>query len=176
MMIDKNQVVSIEYEVKENGKNEILDSNIGGRPLEFIMGSGEIIKGLEEAVAEMQVGDKKEVIVAPINAYGEYISDYVQEVPRDQFVGIELEQGMTLFGQGENGETVQVIVKDFNEDVVIVDYNHPLAGKELQFFVTVLDVREATEKELNYGLHHHHHEHHHEGGCCGGGGGGCGCH
>lgn len=171
-MIDKNQVVSIEYEVKENGTDKVLDSNVGGKPLEFIMGSGQIIKGLEEAIAEMSVGDKKEVIVASVNAYGEYISDYIQEVPRDQFVGIDLQEGMTLFGQGENGETVQVIVKDFNDEVVIVDYNHPLAGKELNFVVTILDAREATEKELACGLHHH--EHHNGGGCCGGGG--CGCH
>ncbi|EEO26633.1 FKBP-type peptidyl-prolyl cis-trans isomerase [Helicobacter winghamensis] len=170
-MIDKNQVVSIEYSVKEEGANDVLDSNIGGKPLEFIMGAGEIIKGLEEAVAEMKVGDKKEVIIAPINAYGEYQSDYVQEVPRDQFVGIDLQQGMTLFGQGENGETVQVIVKDFNDEMVIVDYNHPLAGKTLNFSVTILATREATEKELSCGLHYQ--EHNHGGGCCGGG---CGCH
>lgn len=115
-MIENNQVVSIEYEVKENGTDSVLDSNIGGKPLEFIMGAGEIIKGLEEAIAQMSVGDKQEVIVAPANAYGEYFSNYVQEVPRDQFVGIDLQQGMTLFGQGENGETAQVIVKDFNDE------------------------------------------------------------
>lgn len=171
-MIEKNQVVSIEYEVRENGKEEILDSNIGGKPLEFIMGAGEIIKGLEEAVAEMSVGDKKQVIIAPVNAYGEYVSDYIQEVPRDQFVGIDLQEGMTLFGQGEDGQTVQVIVKDFNDEVVIVDYNHPLAGKELDFSVTILGVRMATEKELAYGLHHQE-QHGQGGGCCGGG---CGCH
>lgn len=170
-MIENNQVVSIEYEVKENGTDNVLDSNIGGKPLEFIMGAGEIIKGLEEAIAQMSVGDKQEVIVAPANAYGEYFSDYVQEVPRDQFVGIDLQQGMTLFGQGENGETAQVIVKDFNDEMVIIDYNHPLAGKELHFVVTILDAREATEKELTCGLHHQEH-HHNEGGCCGS----CGCH
>ncbi|CAM3637420.1 peptidylprolyl isomerase [Helicobacter sp. UBA3407] len=170
-MIENNQVVSIEYEVKENGTDSVLDSNIGGKPLEFIMGAGEIIKGLEEAIAQMSVGDKQEVIVAPANAYGEYFSNYVQEVPRDQFVGIDLQQGMTLFGQGENGETAQVIVKDFNDEMVIIDYNHPLAGKELHFVVTILDSREATEKELTCGLHHQEH-HHSEGGCCGS----CGCH
>lgn len=169
-MINNNQVVSIEYQVKENGTDSILDSNIGGKPLEFIMGAGEIIKGLEDAVAKMSIGDKQEVVIAPVDAYGEYNSEYVQEVPRDQFVGIDLQQGMTLFGQGENGETVQVIVKDFNDDVVIVDYNHPLAGKELNFSVTILSVREATEKELSCGLHHQEHS---GGGCCGGG---CGCH
>lgn len=169
-MIENNRVVSIEYEVKETGSNEILDSNKGEKPLEFIMGAGHIIKGLEEAVAHMEEGEEKEVIVAPANAYGEYFSEYVQEVPRDQFSGIDLQQGMTLFGQGENGETVQVIVKDFNDDNVIIDYNHPLAGKELHFIVKVLGVREATENELNCGLHSG--GHHHEGGCCGG----CGCH
>lgn len=171
-MIKNNQVVSIEYQVKENGTDNILDSNIGDKPLEFIMGAGEIIKGLEEAIAQMSVGDKKEVIVAPANAYGEYFSDYVQEVPRDQFVGIDLQQGMTLFGQGENGETAQVIVKDFNDEIVIIDYNHPLAGKELHFVVTILDSREATEKELTCGLRAQEHHHGEGGGCCGS----CGCH
>lgn len=170
-MIENNQVVSIEYQVKENGTDKILDSNLGGKPLEFIMGAGQIIKGLEEAIAQMSVGDKQEVIVAPINAYGEYISDYVQEVPRDQFVGIDLQQGMTLFGQGENGETVQVIVKDFNDEVVMIDYNHPLAGKELHFEVSILESREATDKELACGLHHQDH-HNGSGECCGN----CGCH
>ncbi len=171
-MIENNQVVSIEYQVKENGTDEILDSNIGGKPLEFIMGAGEVIKGLEEAIAQMSVGDKQEIVIAPIDAYGEYISDYVQEVPRDQFVGIDLQQGMTLFGQGENGETAQVIVKDFNDEMVIIDYNHPLAGKELHFIVTILDSREATDKELTCGLHHQEHHHGEGGGCCGN----CGCH
>ncbi|WP_104721187.1 FKBP-type peptidyl-prolyl cis-trans isomerase [Helicobacter mesocricetorum] len=170
-MISNNQVVSIEYQVKEDGTENILDSNIGGQPLEFIMGKGEVIKGLENAVAKMSVGDKQEIVIAPVDAYGEYISDYVQEVPREQFVGIDLQAGMTLFGQGDNGQTVQVIVKDFNDDVVIVDYNHPLAGKTLSFAVTLLDAREATEKELSYGLHANHNG---GGGCCGGGG--CGCH
>lgn len=170
-MINNNQVVSIEYQVKEEGTENILDSNIGGKPLEFIMGSGAVIKGLENAVAKMSVGDKQEIVIAPNDAYGEYISDYVQEVPREQFVGIDLQAGMTLFGQGDNGQTVQVIVKDFNDDIVIVDYNHPLAGKTLSFAVTLLDVREATEQELSQGLHAHNHG---DGGCCGGGG--CGCH
>ncbi|MDE5603902.1 MAG: peptidylprolyl isomerase [Helicobacter sp.] len=172
-MINNNQVVSIEYQVKENGTENILDSNIGQKPLEFIMGNGEVIKGLENAVAQMSVGDKQEIIIAPADAYGEYISDYVQEVPREQFVGIDLQAGMTLFGQGDNGQTVQVTVKDFNDEVVIVDYNHPLAGKTLNFAVTLLGAREATEKELSYGLYAHEH-HHGGGGCCGGGG--CGCH
>ncbi|CAM2913430.1 FKBP-type peptidyl-prolyl cis-trans isomerase [Helicobacter burdigaliensis] len=171
-MITNNQVVSIEYEVKEKDNADILDSNVGGKPLEFIMGSGEIIKGLEEAVVAMEIGQSREVIVEPINAYGEYNSEYIQEVPRDQFVGIDLQEGMTLFGQGENGESVQVIVKGFNDEVVIVDYNHPLAGKTLHFNVKLLGVREATEKELSCGLHHQEHSHG-GGGCCGGG---CGCH
>lgn len=173
-MIENNKVVSIEYEVKDKGTNEVLDSNIGGKPLEFIMGLGHVIKGLEEAVAQMSEGEKKEIFVSAQDGYGEYLSDHVQEVERSQFVGIDLQKGMTLFGQGENGETVQVIVKDFNDDNVIVDYNHPLAGKELHFSVSILGVRDATEKELSHGLNWE--EHQHGGGGCCGGGGGCGCH
>lgn len=171
-MIKDNFAVSIEYEVKEEGNGEVLDSNIGYKPLEFIMGRGEVIRGLENAIASMEIGESKDIVIPPSEAYGDYNSEYVQEVPRDQFVGIDLQEGMTLFGQGENGETVQVTVKGFNDEVAIIDYNHPLAGKTLAFSVTILDAREATEQELSCGIGGHHHGG--GGGCCGGGG--CGCH
>ncbi|HCZ19282.1 FKBP-type peptidyl-prolyl cis-trans isomerase [Wolinella succinogenes] len=175
LTLANNHVVSIEYEVRENGSADIIDSNVGGKPLEFLLGAGQVIQGLENALLGAQVGEKKSVVVAPEEAYGVRYPDYVQEVPREQFEGIELVQGMTLFGQGEDGQTVQVIVQEFNDQVVIVDYNHPLAGKALQFEVTVLEAREATEKEILQGSACGNHEHDHE--CCGGSGShGCGCH
>lgn len=178
-MISKDKVVSIEYEVFNQADNALLDSNKGGTPLEFLIGSGQVINGLEDAIMGASIGDNIKATIAPENAYGVYQSDFVQEVPKEQFEGIELKAGMTLFGQGEDGQTIQVSVKDFNDEVVIIDYNHPLAGKTLQFDVKILDVREATEMEILQGTtagscgcgSNDGHS-----GCCGGhSGGGCGC-
>ncbi len=164
--IKHNKVVSIEYSVRNKEDQALIDSNKEGKPLEFLFGSGQIIAGLENALLEKSAGDALEVEVKPEDAYGIYKVDFLQEVPREQFEGIDLKEGMTLFGQGERGETVQVVVKDFNDKTVMIDYNHPLAGKTLIFDVKVLDVRDATEQEiLNQSIG--------GGGCCGGG---CGCH
>ncbi|MCE3039826.1 FKBP-type peptidyl-prolyl cis-trans isomerase [Helicobacter anatolicus] len=182
-MIENNKVVSIEYSVKDKETLDLIDSNVDGKPLDFLMGASQVIIGLEKALLGKSIGDKMQVEVQPEDAYGVHRVDFLQEVPREQFEGIELKNGMTLFGQGEHGETVQVIVRDFNEKVVMIDYNHPLAGKTLIFDVTILDVRDATEQEIlnggvgmsgGCGCHDHGDDHHGEGGgCCGGG---CGCH
>lgn len=182
-MIAHNKVVSIEYEVSDVASKEMIDSNKSGAPLEFLVGANQIISGLENALMGAKTGDKLSVEVKPEGAYGIYQPDLIQEVARDQFEGIELKAGMTLFGQSDDGQTAQVIVKDFNDQIVIIDYNHPLAGKTLNFNINILDVRDATEMEIlqggvgggcgcgSGGGHHHHGG----GGCCGGGGGGCGC-
>lgn len=181
-MITQNKVVSIEYEVSDARNNEVIDSNKDGTPLEFLVGANQIISGLENALMGAKSGDKLSIEVKPEDAYGIYQADLIQERTRDQFEGIDLRVGMTLFGQSDDGQTAQVIVKDFNDQVVIIDYNHPLAGKTLNFNVSVLDVRDATEMEIlqggvgggcgcgTGGGHHHHHDN--GGGCCGGG---CGC-
>ncbi|TLD96041.1 peptidylprolyl isomerase [Helicobacter jaachi] len=186
-MIAPNKVVSIEYEVFNQADNALLDSNKGGSPLEFLVGSGQIISGLENALIGANVGDNIKATIQPEDAYGTYQSDFVQEVPREQFENIDLKAGMTVFGQSEDGQVTQVSVKDFNDKFVIIDYNHPLAGKTLDFDVKVLDVREPTEMEIlqggvggGCGCGSGEGHHHGGGGCCGGGGhahggGGCGC-
>jgi len=152
MAIEKeNSVVAIEYEVKEAGTTEVVDSNKGAQPLEFITGKGHIIPGLESALVGMNKGESSDVMVKAEDAYGELNPEAVQTIPRDQFEGIDLTEGMMLYGQGEGGQTVQVVVKSFNDNEVTVDFNHPLAGKDLMFSVTVLDERAATEDEAATG-------------------------
>ena len=148
MSIENNQVVGIEYELKEKGGNEVIDSNKGQAPLEFIVGKGQIIPGLEKELIGMNVGDKKQITVPASEAYGEVNPDAVDELPKEQFAGIDLQPGLPLYGQGENGETIQVVVKEVKDDSVVIDYNHPLAGKDLVFDVNVVNAREATEDEL----------------------------
>ena len=205
MSIQDNQVVSIHYELKSVDNGEILDSNLQGAPLSFIVGKGQIIPGLEEKIKGLKAGESANIEVAAADAYGVYDENAVQTLPKEQFAGLELNVGMTLYGQGEHGETVQVIVKSFNDENVEIDFNHPLAGQDLLFAITVAEVREATADELangyvgqahscgcgsgGCGSHDHNddeccggHGHEHgEGGCCGGeshshGGGCCGSH
>ncbi len=148
MAIAENSVVSIEYDLVEDGKSDIVDSNKGEAPLEFITGKGQIIPGLEKELMKMSKGESAEIKVDAANAYGERNPEAQETLPKEQFAGLELEKGMQLYGQGENGETVMVTVTDFDDNTVSVDYNHPLAGKDLVFSVTVKDVREATDDEL----------------------------
>ena len=165
----QNSVVGIEYEVKEKGTTEVVDSNKGAQPLEFVMGKGQIIPGLEKALVSMNEGESGDILVEAADAYGDVNPEAMQTLPREQFEGVDLTEGMTLYGQGEDGQTVQVTVKSFDDKEVNVDFNHPLAGKDLMFSVTVLSAREATADEIESGVVGGKAE----GGSCGTG---CGCH
>ena len=176
MTASNEKVVGIEYELRVNGEDQVVDSNIGQKPLEFLFGKGQIIPGLEKELEGLKEGENKEVVVSASEAYGEYNPEAMQSLPKEQFAGIDLTEGMTLYGQGQNGETVQVVVKGFDDESVTIDHNHPLAGKDLNFAVTVTAVREATPEELASGAvaseccSTEGGEHKHDaGGCCGGG-------
>ncbi|QKJ23881.1 FKBP-type peptidyl-prolyl cis-trans isomerase [Poseidonibacter lekithochrous] len=176
-----SKVIGIEYTLKDANTGEQLDTNVGQAPLEFIAGKGQIIPGLEAKLVEMEASETADVMVEPKDGYGEYNDEAVQLLPKEQFAGIELTEGMSLYGTGENGETVQVVVKSFTEDEVTIDYNHPMAGKTLMFSVVITSARAATEEELQTGVVGGMAAM--GGGCCGGGGsseptqsqGGCGC-
>jgi len=184
-----NKVISIEYTLNDANSKVQLDTNVGGSPLEFISDMGQIIPGLEKELVNLNAGDKADVLVQPADAYGEYNEEAAQTLPKEQFADIELTEGMSLYGTGEGGETVQVVVKEVKEDEVTIDYNHPMAGKTLMFSVTVLATRAATEEEIQVGVvggmaaagggccgggscgtdsadQGHSHDHGSEGGCC----------
>ena len=147
-----SKVYSMMYSVVDTSTNKEVDSNVGSEPLEFITGIGQIIPGLENEVLKMNTGDKADILVKAQDAYGDRNPEAIQTLPKEQFSGIELEEGMMLYGSGENGETVQVMVQSFDDDSVTIDYNHPLAGKDLMFSVEIVDVRDATEEELATGV------------------------
>ena len=142
-----NSVVGITYELTEAGSSEVLDSNVESQPLEFITGFDYIIPGLERGLVGMNEGDSKTIVVQPSEGYGEYSSEQIHAYPRDHFEGVELVEGMTLYGRGDQGQTIEVKVVSFDDEEVEIDGNHPLAGKELHFAVTVLSLRDATEDE-----------------------------
>ena len=160
-----DKVIGIEYSLKDANTGEQLDTNVGGKPLEFITGKGQIIPGLENKVVEMNLNEEADVLVEPAQAYGEINEEAIQTLPKEQFAGIELTEGMSLYGSGEQGETVQVTVKSFTDTEVNIDYSHPMAGRTLMFSVSILSVREATEEEVQTGV---------VGGMAAAGGGCCG--
>ncbi|MBJ3762428.1 peptidylprolyl isomerase [Maribius pontilimi] len=121
-----------------------FDSSEGRAPLEFTLGSGMIIPGLDSAIAGMEVGDKKTVTVAPDDAYGAHDPNRVQAVPRDQFPDdLPTEPGTQLQMQTPDGQAVPVMVADATETEVTLDANHPLAGKDLTFAVEIVAIKAA---------------------------------
>ena len=153
MQIAKNTVVAIDYVLKDDN-GQVLDSSADRTPLSYLHGASAIIPGLERALDGKQAGDQFEVSVAAEDAYGERNEALQQDVPREQFAGVEdLEVGMQFRVDSSSGPMVITIVR-IADEVVTVDGNHPLAGVNLNFAVTVREVRQATEEEVAHGHAH----------------------
>lgn len=174
MAIGENTIVKINYKgTLEDGS--VFDTSEGREPLEFIFGMGMIIPGLEKGLNGLNVGDKKSVNVPHAEAYGPVMEQAIQEVPKTQFpADMELKEGMQLAAQGPQG-VIPVLVKEVKDETVVVDFNHPLAGKDLTFDVEVVEVKEATEDEKKRILEPlmAAHGHSQEDGCAGCAGGDC---
>lgn len=161
MPIARDSVVTIHYTLKDDA-GEVIDSSASGEPLAYLHGHGNIVPGLEKELTGRDVGDKVSVMVPPAEGYGEYDKDLVQSVPRRALRGIkDVRAGMHLHAQTEQGPRT-VTVTRVAGDMVTLDGNHPLAGKNLNFDIQIEDVRQATEEELSHGHVHGAHGHHHD--------------
>ncbi|WP_227429341.1 FKBP-type peptidyl-prolyl cis-trans isomerase [Psychrobacter sp. I-STPA6b] len=150
--ITKDTAVLFNYTLTDEDGN-VLDQS-QGEPLAYLHGHNNIIPGLEAQLEGKSAGEKLKAVVEPAQAYGEYQEQAVQEVPRENFQGVEdIQPGMQFQSQA-GGQVMLVTVKDVQDDVVIVDANHPLAGKTLTFDVEIVEVRAATEDELSHGHIH----------------------
>lgn len=154
MNIQNNSAVSFHYKLTDDdGIN--IDSSEGKEPLDYLHGAGNIIPGLEKALEGKTIGDSLTVAVTAAEGYGEVQKELIQEVPKESFQGIDtIEVGMQFEAQTGQGGTVPVTVVAVTDELVTVDGNHPLAGKNLNFDVTIEDVREATEEQLARGHLH----------------------
>ena len=111
-------------------------------PLTYLHGEGQIVPGLESALEGLSAGDKKQVTVPPKDGYGEHDSRGVQEVDRTAFPpGFEATPGLELTAEGEDGEPVPFVIREVRGDKIVIDLNHPLAGKTLHFDVQVVEVK-----------------------------------
>ncbi len=152
MQVAQDTVVSIDYRLT-NDEGDVIDTSEGAEPLSYIHGRGQIIAGLEGALAGRTTGDSFQVRLDAADAYGEYQADLVQTARRAQFGGDEPEVGMQVRAEGPEGTQVLTIVS-VEGDVVTLDANHPLAGVPLTFDVTIVEVRPATKQELAHGHAH----------------------
>ncbi|MDQ7091252.1 MAG: peptidylprolyl isomerase [Methylococcales bacterium] len=153
MQIVDNLVVSIHYTLT-NSEGSELDSSKGEEPLVYLQGAHNIVKGLEEALADKKVGDTFNVTIEPEKAYGLYQEDMQQVVDKSMFEGVEeLEVGMMFNADVSHGTGIVSITK-IEEDEITIDGNHPLAGETLTFDVEVINIREATADELEHGHIH----------------------
>jgi FKBP-type peptidyl-prolyl cis-trans isomerase SlyD len=154
MNIQNNSAVSFHYKLTDDDGISI-DSSEGKEPLDYLHGAGNIIPGLEKALEGKTIGDSLTVAVTAAEGYGEVQKELIQEVPKEAFQGIDtIEVGMQFEAQTGQGGTVPVTVVAVTDELVTVDGNHPLAGKNLNFDVTIEDVGEATEEQLARGHLH----------------------
>ncbi|MGB8190558.1 MAG: peptidylprolyl isomerase [Chitinophagaceae bacterium] len=118
-----------------------FDSSEGRSPLEFTVGAGNVIKGFDEGVVGMSPGEKKTIHIPAEDAYGPSVDENVIEFPKSQFpADMQPEIGMQLNLRSQDGQSFPVIIAEVKDDVIILDANHPLAGKDLIFDVEVVEI------------------------------------
>ncbi len=142
MTISKDKNVSIEYTLKLDD-DSVVDTNVDADPLTFVFGAGQVIPGLEKALEGMKAGESKKVTVTAEDGYGESNPKALVEVEKDKIPEDALKVGAMLQGQSADGAAVYARVAEIKETAVVLDHNHPLAGKTLHFDVKVVDVSDA---------------------------------
>ncbi len=153
MHIEKNRAVSLHYTLRDD-QGVVLDTSDGRHPMSYLHGKGNIIPGLEQALAGKTTGDKLDVTVPPEQGYGRRDDRLVQIVPRSKFADIgEITPGMKVRASGAQGARNVTVIK-VERDFITVDANHPLAGRTLHFSLEVTEVRKATHEEISHGHVH----------------------
>ena len=146
MSINVQRVIKFSYTLRDEQGN-ILDSTEKSGALSFLTGSEQIIPKLEEELSVMLIGSKKNIHIDAQDAYGEYESEAIQTVKRIEFPeDMNLEIGQSYYANTPDGGQMPFLIKEINDDEVIIDFNHPLAGVNLDFDVQLVDVRDATQE------------------------------
>lgn len=154
MQIGKDSVVAMTYTLKDDD-GKVLDTNVGKQAMYYLHGHGNIVPGLEKALAGKSEGDVVDVVVAPADGYGEHDETRTFEVPKSELgPNVTPQKGMALTMRGPNGMTLPVTVLKVKMSSVVMDGNHQLAGKNLHFSVKIENVRKAKKDELTHGHAH----------------------
>lgn len=140
LKIEVGTVVTLHFSLSL-ADGEIIDSNFDGKPATFTVGDGNLLKGFESAILGLSEGDKEEFVIKPESGFGAHNPNNIQLIPRDQFdSGLELSKGLMLsFADAQKTELPGVVV-DFDDTEVSIDFNHPLAGRDIIFNVAILNI------------------------------------
>ena len=158
MKISKNKVVSLSYELRTDGKDGEIIQTVGeDNPMMFIFGMDSLIPGFERNVENLTIGDTFAFLLPCEEAYGAALEEAVVEIPKSSFI-MDVETDNDLFYEGatipmtdSKGNRMTGVVAQVKDDSVIMDFNHPLAGDDLFFSGTIVNIREATSEELKNG-------------------------
>ena len=137
-MVENGKLVSVHYTGKLTS-GEVFDSSEGRDPLTFEVGSGQIIPGFENAILGKNIGEQVSITIPADEAYGPIREDLFIKVPKENMPG-EVEIGQSLSAQADNGQQVNLIVSEINDDHVMINGNHPLAGEDLEFSISIVEV------------------------------------
>ena len=137
-MIEQGSKVKFDYTLTVDGK--VADTSAGRGPLEYTHGAGQIIAGLEKELLGMNVGDKKSVEVSPEEGYGKVLEEAIRRVPKQAIGGAENIKVGDMVGASNAGHTFRAVVKEITDTEVVLDFNHPLAGKTLHFDVEIKEI------------------------------------
>ncbi|MGD8821503.1 MAG: peptidylprolyl isomerase [Anaerolineales bacterium] len=155
LKVDDDLVVSLDYVLRVDDQEMDSSSEEDGGPVEFIQGAGEIISGLEEALYGLRIGEGKTIQIEPEAAYGHVDPEAVKTIKKEEFPeGIPLEPGVMIELTDDEGDVELARIESVKADKVVLDFNHPLAGKTLEFEIMVRSLRPATESELQHGHVH----------------------
>jgi len=153
MQIGDQKIVTLHYTLTDN-EGRVIDQSEDGS-FAYLHGASNIIPGLENALSGKTAGEELSVAVSPEEAYGVRDESMLQQVPKNMFEDTnQIAVGTQFHAQGPNGEMLVVTVMEVQEEHVLVDGNHPLAGVELNFDVKIIEVREASEEEVEHGHVH----------------------
>lgn len=162
--VEEGKVVFIHFTLT-NDAGVVIDSSDGNEPLIYLHGADNIVPGLERELEGKKVGDKVQAVIPPEEGYGDREPGGTQQVPRSEFPGdMEIEVGMPFHAETGDGHMITVWVTDITPTYVELDMNHPLAGETLHFDVEIIQIRAATEEEMEHGHPHGadgHAGHHH---------------
>ena len=144
-VIQEGSIVSIEYTLKDDA-GKVIDTNMGKEPLTYIQGAGQIVPGLERELLGLKVGEQKKVHVKPEDGYGMPDEKAFRELPKEQLPAEAQKVGTVLMSKSADGRVMPVRVHEVKDKTIVVDFNHPLAGKSLDFDVTVKNIQSAQGK------------------------------
>ena len=137
-MITNGMTVTVNYTGKLKQTGEVFDTTDGSEPLSFRMGVDNVVSGFQKAILGRQIGDRFTVDIPREEAYGDYMDEKIKSIPKGYMPG-EVEPDQILIARGASGDEARVLVKEVNEEFVVIDGNHPLAGLDLVFDIEVID-------------------------------------